>query len=190
MIWIMELGTVAAMFGTLVAGVAVFTQWSTAKRNDSTSDRRAREDRFHAERLSAYSAFVGAARTAYRQGWRAQGSRTGEPDLPDGEATEISSGGGKPIPSPWDLSPGDVNASLSDLAAPIRLLNPHLAQSARDVIVGITLFLDDVKREDWDAARLEDPFKELNDFEDAAAADLAMTPRDVPESKRKRRLRA
>ncbi len=145
-----------------MALLSVGATWSIARRSESTASRRAAAEHLRTERLLAYSAFLGTARAAHRAGWTAMGSRSGEPAA-DSEL-------GEPRP---DLSPGGANVALSDLAAPIRLLRPELNDLARDVIVAVTLFLDDVSNGNLREARKEEPQDEINRFEAAAAADLA-----------------
>lgn len=155
-----ELWVAAGSLG--VAALSVMATWAIAVRSEAAAERHHAAERFRAERLAAYAAFLGYARTVYRDGWKSLGSRTGTP-VPLDELGER-----RP-----DLSPGNVHAQLNDLAAPIRLMNPALLQATNDVVVGLTLFLIDVANDDRKLAREEDPSAELNDFEAAAAADLA-----------------
>jgi hypothetical protein len=146
----------------VVAALSVVATWTIAVKSEAAAERRDVAERFRPERLAAYAAFLGYARTAHREGWTSLGSRTGDP-LPDDQLGER-----RP-----DLAPGNVQARLNDLAAPIWLLSPPLQQATRDAIVAVTLFLVDVENGDRRLARQEDPSAELLAFEAAASTDLA-----------------
>ena len=146
----------------VVAALAVVSAWHNGAASIASAERWHVAERFRSERLAAYAAFLGAARTAQRDGWLALGSRSGDA-VDDADLDKVGP----------DVSPGRVQAKLNDLAAPIRLLSPGLDKQVNDVITGVTVFLVDVENRDRRLARQENPVAELNDFEAAAAADLA-----------------